>query len=437
MMHPSLEDLTAAVHGWIPPDAHLHECATCRTTAERLRDELTLLRRAEERVTPPPSGARVFRLVPLALAVTVLMAVLATILLHGPGSSPGRLQQRNETPKELVRIFLEKDDAASARARRELAALGRVALADLAEARRKNPDAARKHELAELLYECKKPPAEDPARQVWEKVATITITIDIQNSPLNAVVDYLREITGSNIVWDSVTDADAATARFKVQDMKLPTALDGLLIEHHLEYDFRHGVLFISPADRLWSAPPDPTPPVPLGEAKIKEARDWISRLASDKPEERDRAHSELKKLGPSVIPVLEEGTRAADSEAAARCRALMDDLRPRSRTWGSLPIANHWRSQTLADADRKVAEKLESRRIDLAFENTAIADILEFIKDFSGLKLAVRGELPKPPVTFKVKGLTVGEVLELCTLPYGWDVTIEEGAVTFFERKK
>lgn len=437
MTHPSLEDLTAAVHGWIPADAHLHECADCRNTAARLRDELTQLRRAEERVLPPSSVARVSRLVPLALAVTVLMAILAAILFRGPGPIPGRLQPRNETPRELIRIFLDKDEAASARARRELAALGPSALADLAEARRKNPDTTRKEALAALIYECKKPPEGDPARKVWEKVATITITIDMQNAPLTAVVDYLREITGSNIVCDSVTNADVETAKFKVQDVKLPAALDHLLSEHHLEYDFRHGVLFIAPADRLWSSPPDPTPPVPLGEAKIKEARDWISRLASDKPEERDRVHSQLKKLGPSVIPILEEGLRAADPEAAARCRSLIDELRTRPRSWGSLPNANHWRSQTLGNADRRVAEQLQATRIDLAFENVMIADLLAFIKDYTGLKFAFRGELPKRLVTFKAKQLTVGEVFELLTLPNGWDVTIEDGAVTFFERKK
>src|SRR5207244_2839343 len=145
-----------------------------------------------------------------------------------------------------------------------------------------------------------------------------------------------------------------------------------------------------SPADRLWSAPLDPAPPPPLGGAQARSARAWVSRLASDKPDERERAVSELKAFGLPVLPILEEGTRVADAEVAGRCRTLIEELRPRPRTWGTLPPSNHWKSQTLAGAGRKVADQLQTQKLDLAFENTAVSDILAFVKDFTGLKIAV-----------------------------------------------
>ncbi len=169
----------------------------------------------------------------------------------------------------------------------------------------------------------------------------------------------------------------------------------------------------------------------------LLEARKRVARLSSEEVAEREAATAGLRKLGPAAIPILEEGAKGADAEAAAGCRSLLGELRPKPPARGALPAAARWREQKLEGADLKVADALRQRRLDLAFEGSELIDILAFIRDFTEIRFSGGGSLPRTPVTFKVKDLALGEILELMTLPYGLDARIENGQVTIFERKK
>jgi hypothetical protein len=338
---------------------------------------------------------------------------------------------------DLVRDFLGPDDAASRAARRKLLERGPSALPFLLDARERRPAGPREEALGELVLDLKEAAAGERGREPLRKLRARRMTVDMQDAPVAAVLDYLREITELNLVVDPAMTSEAKAVTLKMTDRPVSEVLARLLEPAKLDYDFRHGTIYLAPPDRLWAAPADEKPPAPLAGEPAREARALLALLSSDAAPERDRATRALRALGPPVLPLLEEAARGSDAETAARCRDLAAELRPRPRIWGAIPPAGHWRGQTLGGADLAVAAKIDRMKIDLAFEAAELRDILDFVRDFSELKIAVEEAYPKRPVTFKVKDLRLGEVLELLTLPYGFDVRIAEGQVTIFERKK
>jgi hypothetical protein len=73
--------------------------------------------------------------------------------------------------------------------------------------------------------------------------------------------------------------------------------------------------------------------------------------------------------------------------------------------------------------------------KIDLAFEDTPLEDILAFIRDFSGLNLILDARVrdrvdPGQVVTFKVKDLVLKHILSLLLSRFRLDYLITEAEV-------
>ncbi|HYE98054.1 MAG TPA: hypothetical protein VEJ18_04040 [Planctomycetota bacterium] len=88
------------------------------------------------------------------------------------------------------------------------------------------------------------------------------------------------------------------------------------------------------------------------------------------------------------------------------------------------------------------INRKLDTMKIDLAFENTKLEDILAFIRDFSGLNIildaAVRDKVdPDKAITFKVKDLVLKNVLKLLLAQFGLDYRITEEKVVLLTDPK
>jgi hypothetical protein len=440
MTHPTLEELTLMAHDLMPRGEHLDGCAACHRLVALLEGELALFRRAERRIDPPRTGGQLrwSRGIPIAAAAGVLFAVVWAIVSGSPWGSHQAGLSPQETPAgELVRRFLEGTDPESAQAKKDLRARGAAVLPDLVHARLKHPETRRIEPLRELILELKEAAASDPGKLLLKKLREIRITIDMQKAPLTAIVDYLREISSVNFVIDpGMRDPEVDELSFKIQNVTLATCLDRLLEQAHLDFDVRSGVVLVAPEGRLWAPPPAPATPIaPLSEEEGKAVRALIARLGSDSPEDRDRASSELQKLGLPVLPILEETAKGGDPEVAGRCRSLIEELCP-WRSQRSIPRVSEWRRLKDQANATAVVRKLESMKIDLAFENTKREDILSFVQDFSGLKIVVKGKFPAGNVTIKVKDLALGDVLELFTLPLGWDVRIVDDVVELLERK-
>jgi hypothetical protein len=439
MTHPTLEELTLMVHGLVPRGEHLEGCAECHRQVALLEGELSLLRRAEQRVDPPRAGgqSRWSLGAPIAASAGVLLAILWAIVSGSPWGSHGAVLSPQETPTaELVRRFLDGTDPESAQAKKDLSARGSAVLPDLAHARLRHPESRRIEPLRGLMFDLKEAAANGQGKLLLKKLREIRITIDMQNAPLTAIVDYIREISSMNVVIDpGMKNPDAIELSFKIQDVSLSTCLDRLLEQAQLDYDVRSGVLLVAPGGRLWAAPAPTTPVAPPSEEEAKAVRALIARLGSESPEDRERASSELRKLGLPILPILEEKAKGGDPEVAGRCQSLIEELCPwRSQT--PIPRTSDWRRRKDQTNATVVVRKLETMKIDLAFENTKREDILSFMQDVSGLKIVVKGEYPRGNVTFKVKDLALGDALELFTLPLGWDVRVVDDGVELLERK-
>ena len=91
----------------------------------------------------------------------------------------------------------------------------------------------------------------DEDKTIIDKLHSIRITIDMQNAPLTAIVDYIREISGLNIHISGIDNPDAEMISFKVQDIVLDGALRLMLQPRNKAYMVRDGVVLITTADAL------------------------------------------------------------------------------------------------------------------------------------------------------------------------------------------
>ena len=91
----------------------------------------------------------------------------------------------------------------------------------------------------------------DEDKTIVDTLHSIRITIDMQNAPLTAIVDYIREISGLNIHISGIDNPDAEMISFKVQDIVLDGALRLMLQPRNKAYMVRDGVVLITTADAL------------------------------------------------------------------------------------------------------------------------------------------------------------------------------------------
>ncbi|HLF93230.1 MAG TPA: hypothetical protein VJB14_07205 [Planctomycetota bacterium] len=340
---------------------------------------------------------------------------------------------QDPSPADLARTFLYGTDPESARAREGLASRGPAAIPALIAARK--PGANRAEALDDLLFDLKAAAAGDAGRPLFEKLRKFKLSVDMQNAPSTAVLDYLREIGGLNLALDPGLPAEPTAITLILADVPFRRALEGLCAKAGLDYDYRCGVLLLSTPGRLWAPTIEPRK-VPLTEEEKKKARAWIAELGADSPKTRDQAAAELRKLGPETVPLLGAAARVTDAETAARAKDLVAELTFRPGRWSRLPDQAAWRSQKLEGADLEIARRLDTTKIHLAFEGVKPEDILGFIREFTELKIEGPAKRSEREVTLKVSDLPVGQCLELLLLPLGLDLRIEKGAIQILERK-
>jgi len=88
------------------------------------------------------------------------------------------------------------------------------------------------------------------------------------------------------------------------------------------------------------------------------------------------------------------------------------------------------------------IERKLDTMKIDLAFEETKLQEILDFIRDFSGLNIHIDGAVlanidPSKTLNFKLKDATLRNVLKLLLNQVGLDYRITEEKVVLITDPK
>lgn len=91
------------------------------------------------------------------------------------------------------------------------------------------------------------------------------------------------------------------------------------------------------------------------------------------------------------------------------------------------LPEKNGWTTQAL---EGPLRDKLLRIRLTLDMQGAPASAVAEYVADACGLKVEVAAAAAGIPVTLAAKDLLLSHVLELLTLPRGWDVRVEQGVV-------
>jgi hypothetical protein len=127
--------------------------------------------------------------------------------------------------------------------------------------------------------------------------------------------------------------------------------------------------------------------------------------------------------LGGGLIPLLESQLSRPEPELVARCKRLIQALRPRARgAYGSAAAE----LQVLGPEDQKTMEHLRKLKMDLEFREQSLTGILGYIKEFSGLDVECADGTDSRPLTFQIKGAPLLGALSLLTQSRDLDFRIE-----------
>jgi hypothetical protein len=88
----------------------------------------------------------------------------------------------------------------------------------------------------------------DEDKAILEKLRSIRVTVEMQNAPMTAIVDHLREVTGLNIVAPPSNIPDGEVVTVKVKDAALDQTLRQLLEPRGKTYRVHDGVIVILPS---------------------------------------------------------------------------------------------------------------------------------------------------------------------------------------------
>ena len=244
------------------------------------------------------------------------------------------------------------------------------------------------------------------------------VTIDMENAPVTAIVDYVREASGLNIHISGVENPDSKFVSFKGTDLPVYSALILITEPHGMTCLARDGVLLVTREDAV---PGLPQPPrnfwtSPEEAQRIDQA---LASLTANTLAERDRAAAELSKLGDRALGLLDRASRILEGEAVERCRALRARILETVDPQGyDEPSADELQPRILSIVGFR-------RAADLDANGSGLADLL---KPY-GEKVALKAK-PDRTFTFQMKGVKLETLLKSLTRPYGLDFYVDDGTI-------
>lgn len=411
MSHLTPNEIHDHVYGF-KASPHLDACPDCRRAAEAVTAERDALRAAlEEEPAEPPQDLLVRLAAPprrrpdlrhplsLAAHATAAAVLLGLVwILTRPPSPPGGLpaDKDHKAPDPIDRLIAELKSPVPLR--RELAELALKAYRGTAV-----PKLEKAKADPALIDACRGITPED--RAVLNKLKDVRATIDMQNAPLVAVVEYLREISSLNLIIDAAhaESVNAATVSIKAADIPLDELLTKVLEPHGLARDVCSGGVVLVTRKR---EPAEPAGAAPLRfRADPGRVRRLVDALGRDPAAER-----ELLLLGFAAERALWDALDAPQAETRGKAAELI------RRLYAGAP-----------QGPSPLAKKLAETKIDMAFENSKVTDMLEFVADFAGVPILLRadGDAFKKDVTFKVKDLSLRNTLKLLLSQVGCDPVV------------
>ena len=107
-----------------------------------------------------------------------------------------------------------------------------------------------------------------------------------------------------------------------------------------------------------------------------------------------------------------------------------------KSRADAPIPLAALFRRQELSPEGKTALKKMNEMKMDLAFENSLLSDVVAFIRDATGLNIVLQSGVGQESITFKAKEQSISSVLELVTLPRELDARLEGETLLIFKPK-
>lgn len=239
---------------------------------------------------------------PSPLLVTLLVCLLG---LTAQDSDIDRLVAELKSPSELRRRV----------AAHALRAYGKLALEPVEAA---GLDAAKVLGIREETEE---------DREIAAKLKRIRITIDMQDAPLTAIIDYLSEITGLTFRIDrrAIKNPEGETLSFKATDIVLDGALRLMLGPGNRRYVVRGGTVIVTEGEGP-SVVPEGRRPVRNPDRRAPSAP-LVRSLASDEVSDREEAQAALRRLGFAAERALWDGLDAPSGEVRSRAAEILNWL--------------------------------------------------------------------------------------------------------------
>jgi hypothetical protein len=238
---------------------------------------------------------------------------------------------------------------------------------------------------------------EEENKKVVDKLKTLRVTIDVQDTSLVTMSQFLSEFSGLKIEVDrqGVPNADTLMISFKVRDIVMDGALRLMLGPRQLRYVVRGGVVVVTGID----APEQIAPRWPvrlMGDAPA--APRLVEGLASDTIDEREKAIDGLRRLGFAAEFALWEALDSADAETHGRVADLLREL---------------YTPEPVADV-AAVERALKAKTLSCKFERANPLDVMASISESSEVSflLDARRKPPEAPLRLQVKNQTADQVL-------------------------
>ncbi|MHC4598780.1 MAG: tetratricopeptide repeat protein [Planctomycetota bacterium] len=284
------------------------------------------------------------------------------------------------------------------------------------------------------------------------------ISVDFLDTPLEAILNFLSEVSGLNILMGPSVPTTGGESGIRVtlkaDELLLEQVLRVILMPLDLEYRIDYGVVTVERREKdlrvekktpleFLRAALESTTDVNLKDASLPLVLDYLSRVSGVSifldPRARESAEGKtsvtLNRKGITVKAALEEVTKNRGLGFdllhgviyVNRSKALQEDLAV--QWYGDQP------SLHVSGLDMKALYALRVKKITMALESARLSHLIDTVARLSGVEIVASPRAAEAGcrwrVTCRIANLSAEDALRLLLTPYGLGYRIEKGVVT------
>ncbi len=220
----------------------------------------------------------------------------------------------------------------------------------------------------------------------------------------------------------------ATVARLEAE-LKILRRADARLIPPHRSTSRTPAMLLAAAASVLigilgaivfWPAPSPTAPPVQPAQDNAHKPEPTVDELVKGLLEGREGSAAKIREHGEAaLVPLAEARLREKDAKGRTALLALYGELKVRS-----------WHADENPDI-LAVVNKLNTTKLSLSMTATPLAEIIGFIRDFTGMNISVDPPLEAAgKMDLELKNSTLRDILELVTQHFEADFDLRYGAI-------